>query len=480
GLPTSALYPYYDLSFIPFKLFGIYWGNLFNKTLMSLIGFWGMYILLKKHFLKDVQWPILIVGPALIYALLPYWSYMASVAGLPAIFYAFLNLYAGKYTWINWAIIFFYAFHSSLILCGMFLMILLGFMGLYDAIKRRKINFGFFLGLLLLGIAYIGSHFPLMHAFFSESGFISHRVEFQTDPHSWQYGITKSLTLFTTGHFLAYSVQGLMIIPVLGVFFIPKIRKNIPKPYTWMLLFIALSSLFHGFKDSYFLLPWITAFTDVFPIQLHRFFFLHPLFWYVLFAWALWLIFLEVKNGRRIAMVFLSIQLILVCAFHESIRFRDKPSYAEFVATDAFEEVKQLIGKPQESYRVISVGMHPSSSQLNGFYTLDAYSPSYPLSYKHKLRKIIAHELERNPKTKKHFDAWGSHAYALSSERHVDFLNNQAPEIQLLDYNYEALKEMGGEYIFCPTSINLSKNPALEYLGKGNGSYWKIYVYRIK
>ena len=36
-----------------FKVFGVFWGYLINKIIISLIGFFGMYFLLKKHFISE-------------------------------------------------------------------------------------------------------------------------------------------------------------------------------------------------------------------------------------------------------------------------------------------------------------------------------------------------------------------------------------------------------------------------------------------
>lgn len=53
------------------------------------------------------------------------------------------------------------------------------------------------------------------------------------------------------------------------------------------------------------------------------------------------------------------------------------------------EEIKDYIGKPQSSYRVGSIGLHPSVSQESGFYTVDGYVNSYPLAYKGLSEKLL-------------------------------------------------------------------------------------------
>ncbi|MEM8886590.1 MAG: DUF6044 family protein [Bacteroidota bacterium] len=479
GLPASAVYPYYDLSLIFFRLLGVFWGYIFNKILMSVLGFWGMFFLLKKHVLRESNFPLLYVGPSLLFALLPFWSYMGSVSLLPALFYAFLNLYTGKNRWYNWGIITLYAFYSSLILSGIFVLLLLGLIFLYVTIRYKKIKYTFGFALIYLSLCYLISHYPLMHAFFGEGGFISHRTEFYLSPHGWKYALEKSMELFVAGNFHAYSIQPLLILPILGLFWVKRFRQHIGTFYLAMLLFLMLSSLLHGFKESYTLKPFIDAFTEIFPIHVHRFLFLHPPIWHVLLAIALGFMYQHLRKGKELCLLIIGLQLIILFACHGFVRFSANPSYRDFVNKEGFDEIKHMINKPLESYRVISVGMLPSSSQFNGFHTLDGYFPNYPLSYKHEFRKIIADELEREALIKKHYDDWGSSAYAFSAERKVDFFNNHPPPIQKLAYNFEAFKQMGGAYIFSAAKIELDQNPELSLVGIVKEDFWEIHVYQV-
>ncbi|MEL6256426.1 MAG: DUF6044 family protein, partial [Bacteroidota bacterium] len=126
------------------------------------------------------------------------------------------------------------------------------------------------------------------------------------------------------------------------------------------------------------------------------------------------------------------------------------------------------------------VGMLPSSSQFNGFYTLDGYFPNYPLSYKHEFQRIIAEELEKDTLIKNLFYGWGSTAYGFSAERRDDFLNNHPPPIQKLAFDFEAFKQMGGEYILSTAMINPDEHPDISLLGIASGIYWNIHVYQVK
>ena len=112
GLTVSSIYPYYDVPLIFFKIFGVFWGYIINKIIISLIGFFGMYFLLKKHFISENTHPMIIVGSALCFGILPFWSFSASISGLPFLFFAFLNIRAGSAKFYNWLIIILYPLYS--------------------------------------------------------------------------------------------------------------------------------------------------------------------------------------------------------------------------------------------------------------------------------------------------------------------------------------------------------------------------------
>lgn len=91
-------------------------------------------------------------------------------------------------------------------------------------------------------------------------------------------------------------------------------------------------------------------------------------------------------------------QLMVLAPFNEEYTYGvhyNAPTFREFYASEQFKEIKEYIGRPQDSYRVASIGLHPSIAQYNGFYTLDTYNNLYPLSYKYEFRKIIEKELEK-------------------------------------------------------------------------------------
>jgi hypothetical protein len=164
------------------------------------------------------------------------------------------------------------------------------------------------------------------------------------------------------------------------------------------------------------------------------------------------------------------------------------PNYGEFYDTKLFSELmNDLNVKPDYSTKVVSVGMLPSVAEYNGFYTIDSYRVNYPLEYKHKFRKVIAKELEKDDVLRKYFDEWGSRCYVFSSELNQQgnrYLCGKKEDISLenLEIDTQVLKDLGCEYILSSVDIMNYENLNLNYVNSytTDDSYWNIRVYQIK
>ena len=479
GLARYQVYPYYDFPLLVFKIFGIYWGYVINKFIVGAIGFFGMFFLLRNHFLPEDDPKFLLFGVSLLYAILPFWSFTATVSGLPFALFAFLNLRKMDRRWHNWLIIFLFAFHSSLVLSGVFLMIVLGLLFLRDLYVSKKLNLTFLLGLVFLTICYLISQYPLVYG--TLSGEVSHRVEWYRpaiEEFSKSYKRTKNM--FLDGQYHAHSLQSWMLYVIFIIFLLQ--LKKINKKIVFILLFIVLTSLFYGYNNYEIIKPLTDYVFNIIPIKLERFHYLHPMFWYILLAVSLSLIVKKSGYGRFLVIVVLIFQFCFVLKHHELWVNRNKPTFKEFFSESTFDRIKKTIDKPIDSYKVISVGMHPSIAQYNGFHTLDGYFPNYSLSYKHTFRNVIKDEIERAEGLRVYFDNWGNRCYAFTYElgAHVDRI--KIKQIGDLKYDYDYLKKLNGEYIFSIAPIRLRANSKLELLTdvKGPEEFYQIYVYRVK
>jgi hypothetical protein len=56
--------------------------------------------------------------------------------------------------------------------------------------------------------------------------------------------------------------------------------------------------------------------------------------------------------------------------------------------------VRDAIGQPQDSYRIVSLGFPANVPLYSGFYTFDGYLNNYPLEHKRQFRKVMAPDLD--------------------------------------------------------------------------------------
>lgn len=481
GIPRSALYGNYDISLLWFYLFGMYEGYIFNKIIMSLVAFIGMHLLLNKHVLPRNSSSIIPFFVSLMFSLLPFWSFTLSVCGLPLISYAFMNLRNGKSGLYHWLIVIGFAFYSSLVLSGIFFMVIVFFILAYDWYRYKKINWLFLKGVLLLCGSYLLSHYPLIYSFLFKGDYTSHRVSFYFEPYFFSEGLDKFDQILRFGQYHAHSFHTYLIIPIIVVLILQLFKKELDKRYLYSIVFLLLTSFIYGFIRWEPLSGITELMTDFLPLQFQRFHFLHPMTWYILLALALWHLSKYGTIGKVLIWIILFFQIGYI---GQELKVLDQPpnqpSYKEFYAESLFAEVKDFIGQPNSDYRVISLGMHPSIAQYNGFYTLDGYFPNYPLAHKLKFRKVIAPELEKNPSIKNYYDNWGSRCYAFNDALKMFFLRPKVKKIEKLDFNFNILKEMGGHYLLSTGEIDTSytKSLQLEHVFEHQDSFWKIYLYR--
>src|SRR5699024_11801764 len=93
GLPRSALQSAFDGVVWLYVLFEPFTAYTINQTIMRFVAFLGMFVLLKRDVLGDKDEPIISVGVALGFAMLPYWpSGALSIVGLPLALHIFLTI----------------------------------------------------------------------------------------------------------------------------------------------------------------------------------------------------------------------------------------------------------------------------------------------------------------------------------------------------------------------------------------------------
>jgi hypothetical protein len=561
--------------------FGLFNAYVINQTAMHLVGFVGMYFLLRTHFLLKEKYKILNLGVAVCFAILPFYpSAGLSVAGLPLALYSFLNIRAGNMTKKDLAILVLIPLYSSLAYTYLFFIIIMGMLWFYDLIRTHEIGKPFFAALLLMTIEFILIEYRLVVAMFVGEGFVSHRTEMRIQSFSFLESLVRSLQNFIVGHYHVSTFHGLVILfavffaillimssrmellrkpitilgfggllgIVAGVFvlgynsligkvfaalnlallgpFYPfsligtvglvcllalilwfwfkrsenfrvAIRENLDR--LWMLfglLFLSfVISLWFGFWQSVYLVPLKQQFTILQAFNFSRFHWLHPLFYYILFAVALSAIydgiefeFKRLKLGQVlvIGLLLLQFSILLPNSWATiSVQYggHDYITYRQFFAEDLFAQIDDDIGLSKETYRVINIGLHPAIAQYNGFYTLDGYSNNYPLEYKHRFRNIIGYELAKDDELRSYYDDWGSRCYVLVHELDRNFYCTKDDNIVInnLQLNTTALYEMDCSYIFSAVNITNYVANSLQLNGvyEHPDSAWRIFLYEV-
>ncbi|MCC6253172.1 MAG: hypothetical protein IT238_12005 [Bacteroidia bacterium] len=500
GIPISTIDSGINLYLIPFKIFGFYWGYVVNKLIVSLTAFWGMLLLLRSHIVSKEKSNLIYYGVALCFALLPFWSFNLPVAGVPLVLYVFFNRRKGIVKKTDWLLILYYLAYSSLIFTGLFLIVFIGIIGIIDLIRQKKINLHFLYAFIFLIISTILINYLLFYSFFLGEKIPSNRLE-----KVWMhYGIVQflkeSFIMFVKGdiHTHASSLQTIIILPLsLIALAWMIIKKQFNFLFLFILFFIAATSIFHGMEkwDRYsqiHLFLW-----NIVPINLRRFFTLHPPLWAVLFAFSLSIVWNKKIWSKILVSIFLVVQVVYCFLNHEFIKNKDYPTFKAFYAENQFKEVKNSINEPLNSFRVASLGLHPAITQFNGFYTLDGFVPSYSLNYRHDFKKIMEKEIEKSPALKLLYSV-SSRCYLLSSELGIELLvsnpisrkknielnkqgidNTSVKAISQLDYNYEQFKKMGGKYIISSVPINDSVHLNLKNTFEDEESNWTIYLYYV-
>jgi hypothetical protein len=217
-----------------------------------------------------------------------------------------------------------------------------------------------------------------------------------------------------------------------------------------------------------------------------------PFLWLILLIISLDIISRENKLKRWVPLVIFSQFLILFFANDETAHNYKRllgndnfPSYREYFAKETFKEIQQKLNI-QKQDKILSICLSPSIAQFNGFSTLDGLFSVYDLEYKQKFRKIFEKELEKvDWKRRSYFDNWGNRCYVFPAEVPLNTVSTNLAKkdrykLHNLEINSEAIKKLGGKYIFSASEIVNFKTLNLKHLGKyGEGKYWEIYVYEV-
>lgn len=500
------------LTILLFKIFSPINAYIISIIGISLFSFIGMHLLLNRIFNYKNIW--LSFSIALIFSFLPFYpNFGLSAMGLPLFYYSLWRILDGGRK--RWFIpIIFYGLSSSLVYSGYVSVGFLSILAVLFILKKRSTKNIIGVGCILLA-CYTLTHF---YTLLSLGIQLSHRSESFPEAQPF-FSSVKSLFLNGQYHFASlhnyflYPVVSILIISCAIVVLVGEVEKKhlayLLKLLAFLLGTLLLIAIFKGFFTSnigIFVRQYIGIFKS---ISFDRLYVLYPMLWYISLAAALQLalaiITLKSPINKLVSTFSTGVAgvfLFSVCLnvlnnsplYTENINLLqgktvNSYSWKEYFDEDLYSQIKNFIGKSQNEYKVVSIGLSPGTALYNGFYCLDGYSVNYPLEYKHQFRESIEKELAKSEECRNYFDYWGNRCYMFSSElgkNKVDILKmgkGTKNDLTLtnLELNIHPLKDLGGEYVFSAYKIGNSAQNSLKLAQVFHSQYTDltIYLYEI-
>lgn len=460
------------------------------QAITHFVAFIGMYLLLKKYVMKEEHNKayILTIGVALAFSLTPYWpSGMLSILGMPLALWSMLNIYKGERSWKDLAVLTLLPFFSTFVIGFFYFLAVMGLFWLYDFVRNKKSNWALFFAILYMTMVYLAIDYRLVASMIAP---ISDELTNRDVFYQSKLDFVQTLKLVGKNYVISHNqdrtIHQYIILPVtiIGLLFVllkKQWREN--KLYIGLHLLNIVLSTWYAFWFFEGWQPLKEKFGILTSFNFARFHYLRPMIIYVLFALTLKMLWKNRNMGRKLVYVLIIGQLLVLVPTNEQIMYKNQPSYKAYFATDQFTDIKKYIGKPLDQYRVVSIGIHPNIAQYNGLYTLDSYSNIYPLDYKLQFRKIIEPELDKNKALRTYYDDWGGRCYIFVDElgKNYQYSKRSNKEINHLQLNVEALKEMGGQYVLSAVLINNAAETNLTFMKdfESKNSNWHIYLYKV-
>ncbi len=505
--------------------------------LLFLAAFYGMYFCVKEMTGSSIL--ALVAGGC--FCMLPWQPvYGMSVVGVPLALWCFLCLYRKKHLITSLFMLLIMGLTSHLVLIG-YAILGIWFLALvWMWIKKERNRLPAYGFLLLTGVYVAVNHRLFAEVLLGRRDYVSHREE-MVNYASPLWETVQNVFLHSAQH--AESLHQGLIISILVMLAVAGVclggkekewKRRYVAAVTGFLLLCGIALLYGlckwepvvQFKNS------CTGFIHYF--QLERFYWLYPAGWYLEFmlCFSLWWWIPVAGNGtgteskeesrakcrdgepvqaghgirakevwqgickspvtRLLVLVILllpTLQEIKVNSYlymnvnqiNNGSGITGYISWESFYAEDLMQQLEDAIGRDMEGYRVAHLGISPAPALMHGFYTVDGYSNNYPLEYKHRFRQVIARELDKNEYTRLYFDQWGSRCYLFNAATGNAWILGKNTQVvyERLDFDMEALRQLGCDYIFSCGIIQNAEELGLSLLGyfETESSYWGVWLY---
>ena len=508
GITAAGLQPA-GILFVPlYRVLPAFWAFILQYAVCFATAFLGMYFCVKEITGSS----ILAMISAGCFCILPlYPVYALSEMGIPMVIYAFIRLWREKTPWIPLLLIAYFGLGSHLVYTG-YVVLTIFAVGLLASFLRRKKSSRLMIAFVLLLGVYVAENRSLfLELLLGQGGYVSHREEMVT----YALPFWKTVwEVFTSSAQHAPSLHRYLILPIvisifLGALFFAKLQGENRKRY---ILSVAGMLLLFGIALLYGILRWqpvverknsLHGFLHYF--QMERFYWLYPAGWYLEFALccSVWW---KMKGEGKVASVLCSPVLKLCLAaviLYPTVQLIKESSYLymnvnqynngsgitgyisweSYYAEDLMQQLEEAIGKDMSTYRVAHLGICPAPALMHGFYTVDGYSNNYPLEYKHRFRKAIARELEKNEQTRLYFDEWGNRCYLFNGTTGNAWMLGKNTRIvyEELEFDMGALWDLDCRYLFSCGEIKNAEELGLSLMGcyETPTGYWRVWLYEL-
>jgi hypothetical protein len=484
---SCNLYYWLNLLLPTFQAFQFY--NIF----ISGVALIGMWLLCRRHLQLNEPGSAFLALSFAFTPFLPTWG--LSIAGQPLLLFAILNIRNKKSGIRDWLTLAAFPFTSNFQSAGVFILFALGVIIGHDLVKKLPTR-RLLLAFAVLLAVYLATKIDLIQNLLGGEGFVSHRVEMRRFPVSLSICIKIFARYFLLGNVdVALSLHTFVLLPfVCAVYVIEVFRKrSLPAGLTTTLGVITLICVYIA------ILHWepIVALrngSDLLRMfSLERFHIFLQLLWHIAAAQALLLVVPKYQN--RVLAVVATVQLLICFAYQPTYyqRFVKKYitivpyhyifTYEDYYAERMFTSIKAAIGKPENAYRVASIGIPPAVAQYNGMWTIDGYSSNYPLPYKHRFRKIIGAELSKNETNRGFFDFWGSQCIIVYDQGlpyfETHMTRGMAPAERAITLSHDALSDLHCDYVLSAENILNAEKSGLRKLAIFNSPLWRLSLYEV-
>ncbi len=532
GLPRSSYGSEFNFQLWLYYFFTPKLAYIINEILIHLIAFFSMFVFLKNHISPTNKYygDIPTFVGSLYFALLPFWSGAgAGLAFLPLVTHVLIRIKNGQSKRWEWVFLALLPLYSSFIIIYIFYIAMAGIYLIYDSWYHRMINWKFFTALFLMVSAFLLVEYRLVYAIFVDSQFISHRTEFSVffQDDWWETYRLSLVNLLAgqpphastlTGYVLPLSLiamglgfikkrltlkESLVIWFLIGISFLIDIwnlllvhKFTIPvivllilltlffqkrdKKLALLLLFIIFLSLFTNiFSSKHFL--FLTEYLPILKsFNMFRMVYSFPFLFGIIMTFSIIVLF------RKLHFTLYGVLILVILQFsyaqsesmYKKVPYEGYTSFEDYYVPSIFKQLKKDIAQNETNHpRVVSYGIEPAVALYNGLYTVDGYSVNYPLSYKHKFKKVFSpYHINRL------YDIWGSKVYIVSIPSAKKYYQ-KGLHIQKLRFDDKALCDLGTEYIVSPYFFDApeSKHLTLQKVYKGiKKESWDIYLYKLK